>query len=208
MVTGFLLPVSIFATQETGLNLKIGYVDLDRVMAKSAVIRRTIDAVQEGIKKERESMTEKLTRYKVLSDAYEQQKTILTDEQRKTRRKELDDLKIEIENQRDKINRVLRRSESEVVEPTLERIDRAIAAVGKEAHYDLILRSDAVLYASERCDITDKIIQKIETLDKEKAVQEIEETPTPEPSPGEVIETAVTPIPTPVPSPTSEGIIY
>lgn len=148
-----------------GLNsgpLNIAYVDLDKIMSESEVIRKSVEDVQDEINEEREAIAEKLTRFKVLSESLEQQSTILSEKQKKTRRDEIEELKMTIEDQQDKINRMIRRSEREIVEPTLKRVEETINAVGKEIGFDLILRSDTVLYASERVDITDMIIRRID----------------------------------------------
>ncbi len=182
--------------------LKVGCVDLDRVMDEAASIRRMVNSVQENIKSEQETISEKLTRYKVLSETFEQQKSILTEEQRKTRRDEIDELKIAIEEQQDRINRMIRRSEREVVEPTLKLVENAISALGKEEGFDLILRADTVLFASERCDITTQVIARIDSDDKASA----QPTSEPEISEDETVEEEPepTPVATPTPVPTKE----
>jgi len=154
--------------QESITTLKIGFVDIDKLMMESTVIRRMVDSVQDEVKKEQENMTDKMTRYKVFTETYEQQKSILTEEQRQSRRKEIDELKLSIEEQQDKVNRIIKRSERRLLEPTLARVDEAIKAVGKEGGYDLILKSDAVLYGKENCNITNQVMSMIEKMDKEK----------------------------------------
>lgn len=161
--------------------VKIGYVNLDRIMLESRAIKNVVGAVQDDMKKEQDSMSEKMTRYKVLSEAYDQQKTILTREQLKTRRQELDELKIAIEDQKDKISRMIRRSERELVEPTIELVDRAIQAVGKKEGYDLILRNDAVLFVSDRCDVTTRVLQMMEEMQKEDKIKKSPDIPSPAP---------------------------
>jgi len=200
-----LVGISLPATSQQ--DLKIGYVNLERVMMESTAIKKLVDTVQDTIKTQQEELTAKLTRYKVLSESYEQQKTILTDDQRETRKKELDELKISIEDMQDKINRMIRRSERELVEPTLEKVEEAIQTLGKDQGFDLILRNDSVLYASERCDITSLVIRRIDSPDEATPVPEqtaiVISQPTPEITP--------TPIPSPTPSPTttpSSGIVF
>lgn len=153
--------------QETSGTLKIGVVDLDRLMMESAVIRRTVESVQEEVKKEQESINDQLNRYKILSESFDQQKTILTEEQKQSRRKEIDELKNAIEEQQDKVNRIIKRSERRLLEPTLARVDEAIRAVGRQGGYDLILKNDSVLYGSSRLSLTDAVINMIEKMEKE-----------------------------------------
>lgn len=157
--------------------LKIAYVDLDRIMAESEAIRQVVGVVQDDIKEQQESLAEKMSKYKLLAQTLEEQKTILTQEQVKTRRRELDDLKITIEDQQQNINRMIRRSEREVVEPAIDLVDRAIKAVSEKDEYDLVLRNDLILFASERCNITDQVIRMIDILYKqEKEIEQKKES--------------------------------
>lgn len=190
--------------QET--SLRVAYVNLDTIMMESRTIRNVINSVQDDIKGQQESMEEKLTRFKVLSESYEKQKTLLTEEQKNTRLKEIDELKLSIEDQQDKINRMIRRSERRLVEPTLKRVEKAIQAVGKEHEFDMVFRSDSVLYASERCDITGLVITKIDEMEVNRETepefsekQPMEEKPKSTPVEQEIPAT---------PSPTPEGIVY
>jgi len=154
-------------------DLKIGCVDLDRVMTGSKSIRSVITSMQEDVKKQQEAMTDKLTRFKVLTESYDKQKSILSDEQRRTRIRELEDLKSEIEDKESKLNRMIRQSERDLVEPAIERVDLAIKAIGIDGGYDLILRNDSVLFYSKRCDITEEVILMIDKLDKEENIESI-----------------------------------
>lgn len=192
-----LFPYSLLWAQQEQ-PMKIGSVDLDRIMLESRAIRNLVSTVEADVKKEQDSMAEKLTRFKVLSEAYEQQKTILTTEQLKTRGQELDELKTAIEDQKDKINKLIRRSERELVGPAINLVDRAIRIVGKKEGYDLILRSDTVLFASDRCNVTTSVLEMIELLQREEDAKNV---PAPSSSPAP-------PVPTPVPSRTPDAPGY
>jgi|GEM_PF-544594 len=205
-----LFPSAVTLAQES-IALKIGFVDIDKLMMESTVIRRMVDSVQDEVKKEQENMTDMMTRYKVLTETYEQQKTILTEEQRQTRRKEIDELKIAIDEQQDKVNSIIKRSERRLLEPTLARVDEAIKAVGKEGGYDLILKSDAILYGKESSNITNQVMSMIEKMDKEKPI-----TPLPANESETTTESLILkkteemiPIPTPaIPTETKRGISF
>ncbi|MBN1902565.1 OmpH family outer membrane protein [Candidatus Sumerlaeota bacterium] len=157
--------------------LKIAYADLDRIMVESESIRQIVGTVQDDIKKEQESLADKMNKYKVLSKTLDEQKTILTHEQIKNRRLELEDLKISIEDQQQSINRMIRRSERELVEPAIERINHAIKEVSEKEKLDLVLRNDLILFSSERCNITDQVIQMIDLLYKQEKEKESPKEP-------------------------------
>jgi hypothetical protein len=70
--------------------------------------------------------------------------------------------------------------------------------VGKKEGYDLILRSDTVLFASDRCNVTTSVLEMIELLQREEDAKNV---PAPSSSPAP-------PVPTPVPSRTPDAPGY
>ena len=54
-----------------------------------------------------------------------------------------------------------RESETKEASKLLTKIQEAVRAIVAEEKYDLILRVDTVLYASDAVDITDKVLEKV-----------------------------------------------
>lgn len=157
-------------------DLKIGFVDLDLVTQKTKVIRKIVDDVEQELKKKQDEIDLKLKRYVELRDSLRKQETILTEEEIESRQKELRSLRNEIDDLQYEVNKKLRRSEREKIDPAVEKIMSAITALGKEKGYDLIVRSEVVLYGKDSCDLTDEVIQRLNAEGAEKK---------PEPTPPE-----------------------
>jgi outer membrane protein len=168
---------SLVAGAQEGKGLKIGYVDLDQVTQKAHVIRKVVDNVEGDLKKKQDDVDAKLQHYQTLRDTLAKQEAILTEEQRETRRKELRNLKNEIDDLQYQVNKELRRSEREMIDPAVEKIMKTITAVGKEKGYDLILRSEVVLYGKETHDITGDVVDKLNAESSESKPEGAEKKP-------------------------------
>jgi Skp family chaperone for outer membrane proteins len=162
---------------EEAKGLKIGYVDLDQVAQKAKIIRTVVSTVESDLKKQQDEIDAKLERYRVLRDSLAKQDTILTEDEKETRRKELRDLKNEIDDLQYQVNKELRRSEREMIDPAVDKIMKAISDVGKEKGYDLILRSEFVLYGKDSHDITGEIVDKLNAESIEKKAEGEEKKP-------------------------------
>jgi outer membrane protein len=153
--------VALVQAQER--QLKIGYVDLDRVAELSSTIRQSADRLEQELLEHQKSIDQKREEQKRLKTTLELQETILTQEQVEQRKKELQTLTSEIDDLEYRLNKTLRKSEKEFIEPTFNRIMKAIENVSKAEGYDLVIRSDAVLYGRQVYDLTPKVILQLDT---------------------------------------------
>ncbi len=142
---------------------KVGYVDLDRVAELSRTIRQKADRLEQELRRQQEVIEQKREEHKRLEAALELQKTILTAEQVEERKKALQVLASQIDDLEYQLGKALRKSEKEFIEPTFNRIMKAIENIGKAEGYDLIVRSDAVLYGNPAYDLTPKVILRLDT---------------------------------------------
>lgn len=142
---------------------KVGYVDLDRVAELSRTIRQTADRLEQELRTQQEAIEQKRAEHKRLEAALDLQATILTAEQVEQRKKELETLASEIDDLEYKLSKALQKSEKEFIEPTYARIMKAVELVGKAEGYDLVVRSDAVLYGMPAHDLTPKVVLQLDT---------------------------------------------
>jgi outer membrane protein len=158
---GWVFAASIVAEED---RFKVGYVNLDRVAELSRTIRQTADRLESELRAQQEIIEQKREEYKRTEAALEVQATILTSQQVEERKKTLRALASEIDNLEYELSRALRKSEKEFIQPTFDKIMKAIENIGKEEGYDLIIRSDAVLYGNRVHDLTPRIILQLDTM--------------------------------------------
>jgi outer membrane protein len=192
----------------------IACVDLDKISKLAKPVQDIITSVEDTLKPKKEEVEGKLKQLDMLKLTYEQQKTILSDEQRKTRREEIAILEKEIQVLSDEINKMLNSLEKDQLEPAYNLVMNRIEKIAKRRGLKVVLMKEFVVYNDPALDITDDVIKELNT-GKEVEVESTpepsptsrimkEETPVPEP---EEVEVKATPPPTPPPTPKPTSIV-
>jgi len=177
--------------------IKIGVVNIDRIILESKSIRDLIKNVEEGVKVKQDLLDKKNNEFKSLKKKIDQQKEILTKEQIEKNEQELTKLKESIDDLKYEIDKIVRRSEKETFEPAMSRIIEAIKSVAEEKELKLVFPSEVVIYLDSAYDITDFVIARLD----EKPQEKIQEKPRekvqekPEEKPREKIQEKPTPTP-------------
>jgi len=147
---------------------KIGYLDMEQVTRRSPAIRKMIDDAEGMLRDRQKSIDEKTASYQTLKSSFDAQQSILTEEQKEMRRKELAALQTEVEDLQYQATKALRQAQKDVMEPAVDIILATAEEVAKEQGYDLLLRSEVIIYANETGDLTDAVIKKLEEKDLPK----------------------------------------
>ncbi len=71
-------------------------------------------------------------------------------------------LNSETEDLEYQLEKLLRNSRRETLNPALGEAIDVVAKIGKEDNYDLILRGDSILFASRRIDLTARVIEALD----------------------------------------------
>lgn len=149
-----------------GKELKVAFVDLDRVMNNYKDFQdaqRELNSLIAEWEKKRDSLK---TVIDTMKRKYEIEKPMLTDEGKAEREERI--MKMETQYRKYILsiwgpNGELKKKTRELVAPYSENVNRIIKEIASREEYDLILNSssDMVIYASEKYDITDEVIQEL-----------------------------------------------
>lgn len=147
-------------------NYKIGVVDMQQVMekyekrkAKYDELKKEVDTLQKGI----DAMSEKI---KTMKDDYEKRKQDLTAPELVALETKIKADYSDYQNELNKSQQKIDSMENIVLSEVLKDIQEAIQKVAEDGNYHLVLNNGggprgAVLYASNRIDITGQIIQQL-----------------------------------------------
>lgn len=151
------LSAALLFTAGVSAELKVAIVDVVSVLQKMPqreVVSKKLDsefearakALQEEEKKA-DSAAQKLNKEKMTLSATEKKKLekVITSFQEKAKEFSLD----------------YRKRENEEASKLLDKIQVAVDAVAKEGKYDLILKAEAALYATEATDVTGKVLDQV-----------------------------------------------
>lgn len=140
------------------VEMKIGWVDLQRVINASEEGKRA----QEGIQKRADEYTLEANQMKAeieaMAEDLKKQADVLTPTARREKQDAITKLEVEynrfVQDSRDELGR----SEQRALAGLLEEIGRLVVEYGKQEGFAVILEAGNILYGAESIEVTDEVI--------------------------------------------------
>ena len=152
--TLFLVNLSVYA------ELKVGFVQVDKILQEAP---QTIES-NKKLEKEFSSRTDKLKAdvkaLKERESSFSKDALTMKDSERGTKEKSLSQLRVDVQRIERELREDINIRRNEELGGLQEQINKAVTAVSKAEGYDLVLYN-GVAYASEKIDITDKILKSL-----------------------------------------------
>jgi len=139
--------------------LKIGYVNSDRVLRDALPAKAAQAKLEAEFSKREKDLNELATRLKAASDRLDKESPTLAETERVRRQRELVDQDRELQRKRREFQEDLSQRKNEELGAVVERTNRVIKQIFETEKYDLILQ-EAVFW-SPKVDITDKVIKAL-----------------------------------------------
>ncbi len=139
--------------------LKIGYVNGERVLREAAPARAAQAKLEAEFSKREKELNEQLTRLKATADKFEKEAPTLSEAERGRRQRELVESDRDMQRKRRELNEDLNQRKNEETASVLERTNKVIKQIFDGEKYDLIVQD--VVFAGPRVDITDKVIKAL-----------------------------------------------
>jgi outer membrane protein len=157
-----LLAAGLLAAAATGASaqeLKIGYVNSDRVLRDAAPARQAQSRLEAEFGKRDRELNEMATRLKTAADKLEKDAPTLSETERSRRQRELVDQDRELQRKRREFQEDLNQRKNEELAQVVDRANKVIKQIFEAEKYDLILQE--AVFAGPRADITDKVIKAL-----------------------------------------------
>ena len=137
--------------------LKIGYVNSDRVLREATPAKAAQARLEAEFAKRDKGLADLATTLKAAVDKLEREALTLSEADRVRRERDLSDQDREIQRKRREYQEDLSQRKNEELNAVVERANKVIKQIFETEKYDLILQE--VVFASGRVDITDKVIK-------------------------------------------------
>jgi len=137
--------------------LKIGYVNSERVLREAAPAKAAQTKLEAEFGKRERELTEQATRLKAAADKMEKDAPTLSPTEQQRRQRELVEQDRDIQRKRREFQEDLNQRRNEELAAVVERANRVIKQIFDGEKYDLILQE--AVFASNKVDITDKVIR-------------------------------------------------
>jgi outer membrane protein len=161
LIGAFLVSFSMTSFAQT--NLKIGYVDITKIM-ESLPAKDSAAAVLEKESKEMQATYDEMTTvYNKLFDDYQKEQAKLSDIVRKTKEAELLDKEKRIQEFGQNASASLQKRNSELIQPIMDKILKAINKVAAENSFSYILdvSKGSVVYTSKDSENINPLVMKV-----------------------------------------------
>jgi outer membrane protein len=141
--------------------LKIGYVNSERVLREAEPAKRAQAKLESEFGKREKDLNDQNTALRAQAEKLDKDSPTLSEAEKTRRQRELVELDRDLQRKHREFQEDLTQRKNEELSSVAERANRAIKAIGDAEHYDMILQDQLVIYFSGRVDLTKKVIDAL-----------------------------------------------
>ena len=153
--------VSVAAVGVQAQEVKIGYVNSDRVLREAAPAKAAQTRLESEFSKRQKEGEDAANRLKAAADKLDKDGPTLAEAERTRRQRDLVEQDRELQRKRREFQEDLNQRKNEELASVVERANKVVKKIYESEKFDLILQGDVVIFASSRVDITDKVIKAL-----------------------------------------------
>lgn len=157
-----LLALAGFSVQAQ--ELKIGYVNSDRVLREAAPAKAAQAKLETEFSKREKELTDIGNRLKSAGDKLDKDAPTLSEAERSRRQRDLIDQDREFQRKRREFQEDLTQRKNEELAAVVDRANRVIKQIFETEKYDLVLQE--AVFAGPKVDITEKVIKALNAQGK------------------------------------------
>jgi len=139
--------------------VKIGFIDIQRIVAESQAGKKAKDRFQAQVKKaEADIQKERQDLEKVRTDL-DKKGPLLKEEERRNLEADFQRRSVALQRSMSDQQQELQRKNNEMMAEILKELEQVVTEVGKSEKFTLILERSQILYSDQAVDITSKVIE-------------------------------------------------
>lgn len=171
MIKKFISALSLLLlamTVHTHAQIKIGYMDVQSVMAELPEMENIQAQLDDFVTKKQQQLQDRTASFQEAVADYQDKQASMSSEQQAAREKELAAMEEDLRSFQQSIQTEIQQYRQELLAPVYADIDRAIASIAEEQGLDFVLNKatmrgeNIVQFSSQqRLNITDQVIQRI-----------------------------------------------
>jgi outer membrane protein len=149
----------LMATFAVAQEVKIGFVNTDRIFREANSAQKAQVALQQEFSKREKDLNTQGETLKSMSEKLERDGPTLSATQLGSRQKQLAELDRDFQRKRREFQEDLNARKNEELQAVLERANRVVKQVAEAEKYDLVLQE--AVYINPKHDITDKVLKAL-----------------------------------------------
>lgn len=153
-----LLLASVVATAGAA-DIKIGYVDVERIRRESAPAERASKQLEKEFAPRAQELQRREAQIKTLQGQLERDGMTMSESERRSKEQELSRMGVDFQRMQREYREDLNMRRNQELAALFERADKVIRQIADAEKYDLILQE--AVYRSPRIDITDRVLKAL-----------------------------------------------
>ncbi|HKY02421.1 MAG TPA: OmpH family outer membrane protein [Burkholderiales bacterium] len=141
-------------------DLKIGVVNLDRILKESAPAQRAQKRIEAEVSKREQEMSKLAEQIKRLQEKSDKDGLTLSDSERNRREAELREITRDFQRKQREAREDINQRRNEELSQVLERANKVVRQIAESEKFDIILQE--AVYANSRIDITEKVVRAMD----------------------------------------------
>jgi len=155
-----ILASCIVATPVFAVDVKLGYVDMQRALNSSDAGKEAKEQLAARVKKYQDEINGKQEEIKKLKDDLEKQGTLLSDSAKAAKEKDYQQKLKEFQRFTKDAQDELQGKDEEFTRKILEGMEKVIQEFGRKNGYTfLFVKNEAMLFADEKADVTEEVLK-------------------------------------------------
>ena len=151
---------ALFVTGAYAAELKVGYVNTQRIFRDAPAAQKAAKKLEGEFAKRDQDLQRMAKQLQGLQENLEKNSVTMAESERRTKEKEFGELSREFQRRQREFREDLNLRRNEELASVQERANKVIQQIAEAEKYDLIVQ-DPVVYASQRIDITEKVIKAL-----------------------------------------------
>jgi outer membrane protein len=152
---------ALFATMTYANNLKIGVVDVQKVLAASPQAQSADASFKKEFAPREEKIKAAAAALQKSADDFQRNASVMSDKQKQDAEDKLNNERDKIQQDQAQFSQDVQTAQSKMMQAIFAKIKVAIAKVAKKGNYDMILQATAATYFKNKYDVTDQVISAL-----------------------------------------------
>jgi len=150
-----------FATSAIAADLKVGVINVGLVLNKIPQTELIESKVQAQFKDRIDEVKKLVEEFKKKQEGFQRDAMTMTETQGINANRELAKLSTDIKSKQQNLKEDFQRAKQAEVNKVLQKIQAALNKLAVDEKYDLILKSESIVFRTKAIDISDKVISKL-----------------------------------------------
>ena len=139
--------------------VKIGFIDIQRIVAESQAGKKAKDRFQAQVKKAEADIQKERQDLEKLKTDLDKKGPLLKEEERRNLEADFQRRSVALQRSMSDQQQELQRKNNEMMAEILKELEQVVTEVGKSEKFTLILERSQILYSDQAVDITSKVIE-------------------------------------------------